>query len=157
MLPYVMGRECNTYHKDTLLYAHDIEFTDIVTQNFGNTLGEQLQRKRMGLGLLQWELADKLGVSRYTIMRMENNRDVSLDIKIDIIKRLSLEPEDDYIRFLCNDFGAFIKKERIRLGMTQKELARNLGVTRKTIRYLENKYSYPLYKNYVCLIEILRK
>lgn len=98
---------------------------------------------------MQRELADKLGVSRYTIIRMENNSDISIGLKVSIIKMLSLDPGNDYIHFLCHDFGAYIMKLRIRLGMTQEEFARTLGISRKTIRFWEKEYSMPSYENYI--------
>lgn len=149
-----MGSKCNTHNKDTPMYVHFIDSTDIITQGFTDTLGEQLQRKRIELGLLQRELADELGVSRYTIMKIENNRDISLDIKVDIIKKLSLDPEDDYISFLCSGFGSIIRKERARLELTQSELANKLGVSRKTISFWEKEYSLPSFENHIKILAV---
>jgi len=149
VLPYDMGSKCNTHNKDTLMYVHHVDHTDIITQGYSNTLGEQLRRKRIELGLMQKELADRLGVSRDTIMRMENNYEISIGMKVDIIRRLSLEPEDDYICFLCNDFGAYIMKLRIKFEMTQEEFGRILSVSRKTVRFWEKEYSMPSYENYL--------
>ena len=46
-----------------------------------------------------------------------------------------------------NDFGKRLKEERTRLGLTQLELAKEIGVTSKTISNYElGKYQTPLYE-----------
>lgn len=89
-----------------------------------------------------------LNVSKDTVLRIENDKNTSINTKVDVIKKLSLTPSDDYSSFICNSFGSYIMKERIRIGMTQEELAAKINVSHKTIVRWEREYSIPSYNNY---------
>ena len=51
-------------------------------------LGESLKRKRINSHLTQKDLAEKTGVSLYTVTGMEKGRNVSLDTFISVLRQL---------------------------------------------------------------------
>jgi len=51
-------------------------------------LGKSLQRKRVNFHLTQKDLAEKAGVSLYTITGMEKGRNVSLDTFIAVLRQM---------------------------------------------------------------------
>lgn len=48
------------------------------------------------------------------------------------------------INRLEKQFGINVAKRRHRLGLTQKQVANNLGVSRETIASIENGYHHPM-------------
>ena len=50
-------------------------------------LGESLKRKRINVHLTQRDLAEKVGVSLYTVTGMEKGRNVSLDTFIAVLRQ----------------------------------------------------------------------
>jgi len=90
-----------------------------------NTLGDHLRKRRLDLGLLQREAADKLGVDATTICNWETNRtSPQLRFIPEILTFLGYIPYDTQSGTLGKRIGAC----RRLLGLSQKELARRLGV-----------------------------
>lgn len=104
------------------------------------TLGDHLRKKRLDLKLLQKEVAQKIGVEESTIWNWENNySSPSLYFVPKIIKFLGYMPD-------CTKGGTLGEKivaSRKILGLTQKELARLLGVDPSTLRKWERNKSQP--------------
>lgn len=50
-----------------------------------------------------------------------------------------------------------LKEERINFGISQKELAKFVGVSRQTINSIENKQFYPTTKLSLIICEVLKK
>jgi transcriptional regulator with XRE-family HTH domain len=105
------------------------------------TLGDHLRKRRLDLGLFQSEVADTLGVTESTISSWETGRtSTQLRFIPRIIIFLGYDPLDD----LPHDtLGERIVATRQRLGMTQKELARALGVDPTTVGRWERGTGKP--------------
>ena len=50
-----------------------------------------------------------------------------------------------------------LKEERINFGISQKELAKFVGVSRQTIKSIENEQFYPTTKLSLIICEVLKK
>ena len=104
------------------------------------TLGDHLRRRRLDLGLLQREVAEKLGVTKDSIHNWETNRkSPQLRFVPRIIEFLGYVPYDTQSEAL----GKRIVVRRRRLGLTQKELARRLGVDPSTLGRWERSEGRP--------------
>lgn len=90
------------------------------------------------------ELAKLVGVSRYTIMAIENKKEYyCIKTLRKIFRVLEIEEEvivkmDAYMRFLYMGGQATVKDIRKRLGMTQSRFAKELGVSRSSIKDWES-------------------
>lgn len=90
------------------------------------------------------ELAKMVNVSRYTIMAIENNKEYyCIETLRKIFKVLDIEEEvivkmDAYLRFLYMGGQAIVKDIRKSLRMTQSKFAKELGVSRSSIRDWES-------------------
>jgi len=94
-----------------------------------NTLGDHLRKRRLDLGLLQREAADKLGVDAMTICNWEINRtSPPLRFIPKIITLLGYIPYDTQ----SGTLGKRIVACRRVMGLSQKEMARRLGVDPST-------------------------
>lgn len=117
------------------------------------------QRKQMGMrikqarekkGLTQDDLADKLKLTRTSVSNYESGRalppsdvlralacilDVSTDYLLGIGEENKFEDEDE--NYAHEDIGHAIKEERLRNGLTQKELAEMVGVSQSEISKFE--------------------
>ena len=90
------------------------------------------------------ELANMVNVSRHTIMAIENKKEYYciktlrrifrvLDIEDEVIGKM-----DTYMRFLYMSGQATVKDIRKRLRMTQSKFAKELGVSRSSIKDWES-------------------
>ena len=90
------------------------------------------------------KLANMVNVSRYTIMAIENKKEYYciktlrkifrvLGIEDDVIEKM-----DAYMRFIYMGGQVTVKDIRKRLGMTQSKFAKELGVSRSSIRDWES-------------------
>jgi transcriptional regulator with XRE-family HTH domain len=108
------------------------------------TLGDHLRKKQLELKMLQKELADRFGTTVCTVRNWEKNRsNPSLPFIPKVIKFLGYVPYDTSNQ----DFGKKIATSRRLLGLSQKDLARLIGVDPSTIRSWEkgkHKPSKPL-------------
>lgn len=100
------------------------------------TFGDHIRKKRIDLNLQQRELAGTLKVNVGTIVNWENNR---FEPAIEFIPRIL-----DFLRYIPKElFKAKNTPKQIRVyrqvdGITQKELAKQLGIDPSTIMDWEN-------------------
>ena len=105
-----------------------------------NSLGDHIRQKRLDAGLHQEEIAGQIGVDKATICNWETNR---------------REPETRHmpriIEFLGyvpyatpQSFGEWLKTCRIAAGLSQKRLAKAIGMDPSTIREWESGSHQPI-------------
>ena len=106
-----------------------------------NTLGDHLRKRRLDLGLLQGEVADALGVAESTICSWETGRtSPQLRFIPRIIAFLEYDPLDGVPH---ETLAERIIATRQKLGMTQKEMARTLGIDPTTLGRWERGAGKP--------------
>lgn len=99
-----------------------------------NTIGDHILKRRMELGILQSQLAERFGVEVDTIRNWERNRSrPTLRYRPAILEFLGYDPVPKEPETL----GEKLLKYRRDRGMTQKELARRIGIDPGTISRLE--------------------
>jgi transcriptional regulator with XRE-family HTH domain len=104
------------------------------------TPGDHLRKRRLDLKLLQKEVAEKLGVDEATIYNWENNRSSpKLHYIPKIIEFLGYVPFNGEPKTL----GERIVNYRCLLGITQKELARQLVIDPSTLGRWERNKAKP--------------
>lgn len=105
------------------------------------TLGDHLRNRRVALGFLhQKDVANFLKISKATVYNWENNRSSPSLYQIPkVIKFLGYYPNHT----INESLGERIFRARRALGMTQKELARRLGVDPGTLGYWEREEKKP--------------
>ena len=103
------------------------------------TLGNHLRKRRLDLGLLQKEVAECLGVTTDTITNWELNRtEPGIHCYPAIIEFLG------YVPFSMGEtFPEKLKAYRMVNGLTQRQLARELGVDPTTVMKWEAGTSRP--------------
>jgi len=105
------------------------------------------------------KLAKMVNVSRYTVMAIENKKEYYciktlrkifrvLDIEDEVIGKM-----DTYMKFLYMGGQATVKDTRKRLGMTQSNFAKVLGVSRSSIRDWESGKKELSRKSWEKLVE----
>lgn len=103
----------------------------------------------------QQELADKCSLSRHSIMRYENNSSLPDLISCNkIAEGLNIDPAllyDDYLSFIANNYGQNIKKARLNINLTQKQLAYRLNIKQSTISEWELEHKLPSRENFLIL------
>lgn len=98
------------------------------------TLGDHLKKRRFELKLQQKDVANLIRVSKATVYNWEKNRSTpSLYYIPRVIEFLGYDPYDASSKTL----GERIVRARRTLGMTQKELARKLGIDPSTLGHWE--------------------
>jgi transcriptional regulator with XRE-family HTH domain len=106
-----------------------------------HTLGDHLRKRRLDLGLPQREVAEMLGVAESTICGWEVGRtSPQLRFIPRIITFLGYDPLDEVSH---ETLGERIVATRQRLGMTQRQLARALGVDPTTVGRWERGAGKP--------------
>ena len=88
-------------------------------------MGERIRQRRMDLGLTQQTLAEELGCWYQSLAMWERNQSVPLAGRwpaIETVLGSGLDPQR-------NGLPGRIRPARLRLGLTQEELARRRGVT----------------------------
>lgn len=109
-----------------------------------NTIGDHLRNRRLDLGLLQKEVAQRVGVDTASVTNWENNRSSpSLHSIPRIIRFLGYPPYDTSAQTL----GERITTVRRCFGLKREELAERLGVDPTTLRNWEHEKRCPLKKN----------
>src|SRR5262249_12376900 len=103
------------------------------------TLGDHIRKKRLELGLLQKEVASRMGVDAESIYRWETNRASPSILQVPRI-----------IRFLGHDplpvpagLPDQLRNARQRLGLSQAAMARQLGIDPTTLRKWERGRARP--------------
>lgn len=152
-----MRRECN-YHvleidvainklfyrlKDIIpdkivLKTHTVRKVNPINEH--STLGQQIKYYRVLLGILQTELAQKLGCSRFAIQNIEN-KEIKL-ANVDFIKRILDELNikdkviinDEYISFLLDNPKQTIFNLRKQMNLTRPAFASIIGVSTSAIK-----------------------
>ena len=95
-----------------------------------NTLGDHLRKRQLDLGLLQREVAEKLGVTDSTIWNWEANySSPQLRIIPKVIAFLGYEPYST----ASGSFGERLLACRRSMGLSQKELADRMGIDPSTL------------------------
>jgi transcriptional regulator with XRE-family HTH domain len=104
-------------------------------------LGDHLRKKRLDQKLHQMEVARRLGTHKTTIYNWEKNRATpSLPFLPKIVEVLGYIPHDSTSD---RSIGQRIADSRRLLGMTQKELARRLGIDPSTLARWERGERQP--------------
>ena len=94
-----------------------------------NTLGDHIKKRRLDLGLLQREVAEKIGVDKTTIYKWEGQR-TKPEIRFiaPIIEFLGYDPLP-----APESFSERLKTCRMRMGLSQRKLAAKLGIDPATL------------------------
>jgi transcriptional regulator with XRE-family HTH domain len=94
-----------------------------------NSLGDHLRKRRLDLGLLQREVAEKIGVDESTIYNWERQRTVpEIRFIARIIEFLGYDPIKE-----PESFGEKLKIRRLKLGLSQRKLATIFGIDPGTL------------------------
>jgi len=103
------------------------------------TLGDHLRRRRLDLGLLQREVAERLGVAPGTVTNWELNRtSPALSSLPGIICLLGYNPTPP-----AASLGERLKVVRRQAGLSQEQCARLLGVDPSTLSRWERNIRVP--------------
>jgi transcriptional regulator with XRE-family HTH domain len=107
-------------------------------------LGDHLRKKRLDLGLLQQEVAQRLEVDPMSISYWETNwYSPSLRVIPKIVKFLGYLPYD----ISSMNLAERIVTMRRCLGLSREELAGRLGVDESSLRHWEHGSRRPLKRN----------
>jgi len=105
-----------------------------------STLGDHLRKRRLDLGLLQREVAERLGVTATTVCNWENARSTpTLRVRPRVIAFLGYDPEESP----AGTVGERILAFRRRRGISRRELARRSGVDPSTVARWEREGRRP--------------
>ena len=115
------------------------------------TIGDHIRTRRLDLGLFQKEVAKRVGVTTDTITNWELNRtEPEIQYLPKIIDFLG------YVPFSTGDsFPERLKAYRMLNGLSQRQLAQELGVDPTTVRDWENGKSKPMRKKRERVEEII--
>ena len=104
------------------------------------SIGDHIRARRLDLGLLQKDVAEHIGVDKNALTRWElNQAEPQIRYLPKIITFLG------YVPFARGEsFPEKLKAYRMRKGLTQRELARELGVDPTTVRKWEAEMSKPM-------------
>jgi transcriptional regulator with XRE-family HTH domain len=114
-------------------------------------LGQQIRRRRMDLGLTQRTLAERLGCCLETVAAWEQDESVPLARRWPAIEAAlgpGLVPERDGL-------PGRVRAVRLRLGLTQEQLAGRAGLDPRTIRNVETGRHRPSRRTAGRLAEVL--
>jgi transcriptional regulator with XRE-family HTH domain len=104
-----------------------------------NTLGDHLRKRRLDLGLLQKEVARKIGVDEVSIYNWERQRtQPEIRFIAPIIEFLGYDPFPE-----PESFPERLKTCRMRMGLSQKKLAEKFGIDPGTIMNWEREKHKP--------------
>jgi len=121
-----------------------VYMSNIKPINKTSSIGEQIKYYRETGHILQEELGQTIGMTRYSIMHLENDDIKLLDINVlkKVIKALNIEDKikinDDYINFILDNPIEKIKQYRKKEKITMLELSRKLKVAYTTVKNWEN-------------------
>ena len=116
------------------------------------TIGDHLRKKRLDLGLLQKEVAQRVGVDRDSVTNWEKGRtSPRLQLMPRIIEFLEYTP----FQVKSGSLGERIVAFRRALGIRQEDLARQLGVDPSTLVRWEQGKGQPSDRHQVNLTEFL--
>lgn len=116
-------------------------------------IGEHLRKRRIDLGLRQEDVAREIRVSPFTIINWElGETRPRVDFGPRIIEFLGYDPLPE-----PRTFGEEVWKLRWRSGVTQRELARRIGVNESTVRDWEKGEHQPCRRSRELLKELARQ
>jgi transcriptional regulator with XRE-family HTH domain len=129
----------NTYHISRKI-ARSVFIPAYPSCNKLKTLGDHILKRRIDLWLEQKEVAEIIGVDKCTIANWEKNRNAPRIRHLPkIIDFLCYQPWDEG----CRSLGERIIKERQIMGLSQKQLAIQIGIDPCTIRSWEKGKHKP--------------
>jgi transcriptional regulator with XRE-family HTH domain len=106
-----------------------------------NTLGDHIRRRRLDLGLFQKQVAQQIGVSKATIWNWEcHESSPQIHVLPQVIKFLGYDPFPP-----PESLAEKLVKRRKAFGVTQKEMAKRLGIDPTTLARLERGGSRRLF------------
>jgi transcriptional regulator with XRE-family HTH domain len=118
-----------------------------------NTLGDHIRKRRLDLGLLQREVAAKIGVDEISICNWERQRTLpEIRFIAPIIEFLGYDPFPE-----PDSFPEKLKTYRMRMGLSQKKLAEKLGIDPSTIMNWERGKHKPVNTYQKLLDQIFEK
>jgi transcriptional regulator with XRE-family HTH domain len=118
-----------------------------------NTLGDNIRKRRLDLGLLQGDVARQIGVNKDTIYNWETNRtEPEVRLIPHIIDFLGYSPYD-----ATWSFGQWLRVVRLALGLSQEQLARRAGLDESTITKWEREEDKPSKTKLPALTAFLRR
>lgn len=130
----------NIYHINKKI-ARSVFVADYPTQRELKTIGDHIRKKRIDSHLLQSELAEILKTSKATVANWENNRfEPAIEYMPRIIEFLGYVPQD---LFKAKNLAEKIRVFRQIHGLSQGELAKQMGVDPSSIMYWENGKHEP--------------
>lgn len=110
------------------------------------TIGEKLKNRRLQLGLLQKDVAERIGVCEDSVTLWENNRnEPSVGYLPKIINFLGYEP----FEIDTSTLGGQIKLYRYQNGLSQADLAKILEINESTVFQYENGRHIPSAKTLI--------
>ncbi len=117
------------------------------------TLGDHIRTRRLDLGLLQKQVAERIGVDTDTVINWEQNRcEPKIQYLPTIIDFLG------YVPFAKGDsFPERLKVYRKLRGLTQQQLADKLGVAMLTVRTWEAGTHQPRPKTRKRVEEVIKR
>jgi transcriptional regulator with XRE-family HTH domain len=93
------------------------------------TLGDELRRRRLELGLLQREVADRLGVSKGSVWQWERNR---TEPQVHCLPAIY-----DFLGYAPwqrpNGFADWLRQARRGMGLSRRKLVARIGVDPTTV------------------------
>ncbi len=118
-----------------------------------STLGDHIRKRRLDLGLLQRQVAEKIGVDALTLGNWERQR-TKPEIRFiaRIIEFLGYDPFPE-----PESFPEKLKTYRMKLGLSQKKLAIKLGIDPATLGGWEKGRHKPITKYLKLLNQIFIK
>lgn len=134
---------------------------NLIPLNKRSSIGEQIKYYRIYNRITQEELSNKLSISKYSIMHLENDNVLlyNLDIVKPIIDELNIKNKiiinDDYLKFILNNPSEVIKQYRKKNNFTRYELAIKIDVMLCTIKKWETNKSVISRKNFNKLKELI--
>jgi len=104
-----------------------------------STLGQHLKKRRLELGLLQREVAQRLAVDQFTYLTWEKDRKIPWDRYAPALKAfLGYDPGPAPV-----SLPGRLKAKRRGLGLSRKAAARRLGIDEGTLYRWERGISEP--------------
>jgi transcriptional regulator with XRE-family HTH domain len=118
-----------------------------------NTLGDNIRKRRLDLGLLQRDVAAQIGVNKDTIYNWEMNRtEPEVRFIPKIINFLGYTPYDPGW-----SFGEWLRAIRSTLGLSQEQLARSAGLDESTVLKWKREEYRPTKQKWATLKTFLRE
>ena len=104
-----------------------------------NTLGDHIRKRRLDLGLLQREVAERIGLAEQTITIWERqHRKPEIRFIARIIEFLGYSPFEE-----PESFPEKLKTYRVRMGLSQRRFAATFGIDPATVAQWETSRQKP--------------